>query len=58
MLKILSEETGAESGYGVRNIHTRIRLVYGEAYGLEYRGNEWGGVSVSLRFPKERRDKG
>lgn len=58
MSKILSEEAGEGSGYGVRNIHTRIQLVYGETYGLEYRGNEWGGVSVRLKFPKERRDKG
>ena len=58
MSKILSEEAGEGGGYGVRNIHTRIQLVYGETYGLEYRGNEWGGVSVRLKFPKERRDKG
>lgn len=51
--KILSEEATERSGYGVRNIHKRIQLVYGENYGLEYRENEWGGVSVRLRFPKE-----
>lgn len=58
MNRILSEDAEEGSGYGVRNIHTRIRLVYGEGYGLEYRKNEWGGVSVRLRFPKGRRDMG
>ena len=52
MENILDEEKG--NGYGVRNIHTRIRLVYGEKYGLEYTGNEWGGVTVRIRFPKGR----
>lgn len=58
MSRILSEDAKEGKGYGVRNIHTRIRLVYGEGYGLEYRKSEWGGVSVRLRFPKGRRDMG
>lgn len=49
---ILDADT--KSGYGVRNIHTRIRLVYGDVYGLTYLRNEWGGVTVRIRFPKER----
>ncbi|MBR1929891.1 MAG: sensor histidine kinase [Lachnospiraceae bacterium] len=48
---ILDEEKG--SGYGVRNIHERFRLVYGEQYGLQYMDNPWGGVTVRLKFPKE-----
>ena len=54
MKNILNSEMG--KGYGVRNIQTRIRLVYGEEYGLKYMKNEWGGVTVRLRFPKERGD--
>ena len=52
---ILDEERG--SGYGVRNIHHRFQLVYGEQYGLTYTENEQGGVTVFVRFPKEREEE-
>jgi two-component system, sensor histidine kinase YesM len=38
-------------GYGVRNIDERIRLYYGEAYGLEFRSVPGEGTSVTLRVP-------
>ena len=56
MEMILGEQAKEGSGYGVRNIHMRIRLVYGEEYGLKYFKNEWGGVTVRIRFPKERKE--
>ncbi len=56
MEMILGEQAKEGSGYGVRNIHMRIRLVYGEEYGLKYFKNEWGGVTVRIRFPRERKE--
>lgn len=38
-------------GYGVRNVNRRIEILYGEQYGLHYSVNEWGGVTVEVRFP-------
>lgn len=39
-------------GYGVRNVHKRIQLQFGEAYGLYYETNQMGGVTVNIRLPK------
>lgn len=38
-------------GYGVRNVNKRIELMYGKPYGLEFAGNENGGVTVIVRLP-------
>lgn len=38
-------------GIGVRNVHERIRLQYGERFGLRYEQNTWGGLTAVLRLP-------
>ncbi|QHW33970.1 sensor histidine kinase [Paenibacillus rhizovicinus] len=38
-------------GYGVRNINHRIKLCYGQEYGLAYRSSPGGGTSVDIRIP-------
>ncbi len=38
-------------GYGVRNVHRRIELLFGTPYGLFYEINEFGGVTVNIRLP-------
>jgi two-component system sensor histidine kinase YesM len=38
-------------GYGVRNVHRRIELLFGSPYGLFYEINEFGGVTVNVRLP-------
>jgi two-component system sensor histidine kinase YesM len=38
-------------GFGIRNVHRRIQLKYGEAYGLRYETNEWGGLTAVIRLP-------
>lgn len=35
---------------GIRNVHERIRLLYGESYGLAIEKNELGGSSIILKF--------
>lgn len=37
-------------GYGVRNVHKRIEILYGEGYGLFYRRNDTGGITVEIRL--------
>lgn len=41
-----------DHGYGIFNVNDRIRLSYGERYGLTYAQNDRGGVTVEIRFPR------
>ncbi len=38
-------------GYGVQNVNRRISLMFGADYGLYYKGNEYGGVTVEIHLP-------
>lgn len=40
------------SSYGVKNVDARIRLMFGETYGLSYESRPNVGTKVTLRFPK------
>ena len=39
------------SGYGIRNVRDRIRLFYGEGYGVEYQSQIGIGTVVHITFP-------
>ncbi|CAH1192810.1 hypothetical protein PAECIP111891_00445 [Paenibacillus allorhizoplanae] len=47
------KETGNEvsGGFGLHNVHRRIRLYYGEAYGVQVDSIEGEGTIVSIRIP-------
>lgn len=45
------ESEEQQLGYGVKNIHRRIRLLYGEGYGLHYSLNEDGGLTAEIYLP-------
>lgn len=45
---ILTEKS---SGYGVRNVNSRIQLEYGEAYGLSIESGPGKGTKVTVRIP-------
>ncbi len=38
-------------GYGVRNINFRLKLYFGEAYGIDYDGTGPAGTTVHVRIP-------
>jgi two-component system sensor histidine kinase YesM len=40
-----------DHGYGIRNVNERIRLYYGEAYGLAYRSEIGRGTVATITFP-------
>lgn len=40
-------------GYGVRNVHKRIELLFGTEYGLFYRQSSSGGLTVEIRLPRK-----
>lgn len=50
--ELLAKDYGPESrGYGVRNINFRLKLYYGEAYGISYDGTGPKGTVVTVRIP-------
>ena len=48
----MSINTSSGSSYGVKNVHARLQLMFGEAYGLSYESREGEGTCVTVRFPK------
>jgi two-component system sensor histidine kinase YesM len=50
-------KSGAGSGVAVRNVHDRIRLYYGEGYGLNYASELEEGTSVWIRIPFQQAQK-
>ncbi|MFB9276081.1 sensor histidine kinase [Cohnella cellulosilytica] len=40
-------------GIGLRNVHERLRLRYGEMFGLQVEAEEGAGTTVTVRFPAE-----
>lgn len=49
--ELSDENVLPESGYGIFNVNNRIRLSYGNGYGLHYDINETGGITVTLTCP-------
>ncbi|WP_297426311.1 sensor histidine kinase [Clostridium sp.] len=41
-----------KTGYGLRNVHKRIEILFGSGYGLYYRKNQHGGTTVDIILPK------
>lgn len=39
------------SSYGVKNVHARIQLMYGEIYGIAYESAQGKGTCATIRFP-------
>jgi len=50
--KRLTEVKDGKGGIGVHNVHRRIQLVFGEAYGLKIESKLNEGTSISMYMPK------
>jgi two-component system sensor histidine kinase YesM len=46
--------TNKTKGYGVRNVHDRVQLSYGQKFGLAYQSEINVGTTVTLTIPKRR----
>jgi len=46
-----SAETGRESGFGLRNVHRRIKLYYGKSWGVSIESEPGAGSRVTLSLP-------
>jgi two-component system sensor histidine kinase YesM len=44
-------QTTGGSGYGIRNVNERIRLFYGDAYGIRYKPRKPEGTVAEIRLP-------
>lgn len=47
-----AEPQASNRRIGLANVYSRLRLTYGAGVSMDIAGNETGGVSVILRFPK------
>ncbi len=41
-------------GFGIHNVNSRIKLHFGEKYGLQYSSNERGGSTVIIQIPSQK----
>ncbi|TXK84557.1 sensor histidine kinase [Paenibacillus sp. N3.4] len=48
---LLSGTADPDKGFGIRNVHKRIQLRFGNGYGLTYSAREEGGTKVLIRLP-------
>ena len=48
------ESGGAGKGYGVLNIDERIRMMYGEEYGVTFESERGEGTTFHITLPKRR----
>ena len=53
LCKILDESEEKKKEYGVKNINKRIKLNYGNDYGLSYQSEQGMGTTVYIRFPAQ-----
>ena len=51
LIKLRSSLRRSEEGYGLRNVANRVRLAYGENYGVRIESQEGYGTTVSVRIP-------
>jgi len=51
--KILTEKDDTRSGYGIYNVNERLKLQYGEKYGLRIYSNPGEGTSVTVYIPAQ-----
>lgn len=47
--RLLSDHT---EGYGLKNVHERIRLFFGDSYGVSIESESGAGTRMTVRFPK------
>lgn len=48
------EEESAEGGFGLQNVHQRLRLYFGSEYGVRLESIAGTGTTISVRIPKNR----
>ena len=52
-LSILKKERSDSSGIGVKNVNDRLKIYFGEKYGLSIESELDVGTTVTVRIPKK-----
>ena len=52
--KLESSEMPTDAHIGLQNTHCRLRLTYGEPYGIQISSREKIGTEILIRFPARR----
>jgi len=55
--EILQRESGDRTGIGIKNVNDRIRIYFGDGYGLRITSEPDEGTRVEIRIPKLREDE-
>lgn len=55
--EILQKESGDRTGIGIKNVNDRIKIYFGEEYGISIRSELDEGTCVTIRMPKIKEDK-
>ena len=50
-------ETGEKIGFGLRTVHQRMQLLYGDEYGLTIASTEGVGTTITAVIPKIQGDE-
>ncbi len=48
---VASSEKSRHNGMALTNVNARIKLIFGEEYGIHYRSIEYGGTDAVINFP-------
>ncbi|WP_123043363.1 cache domain-containing sensor histidine kinase [Cohnella candidum] len=54
-LNAIAGEESPNEGYGIRNVQKRLKLHFGDRYGLFYESNPGGGVTARITIPDQER---
>ncbi|MBO5303018.1 MAG: histidine kinase [Lachnospiraceae bacterium] len=55
---LAEKETENKKSIGIHNIHMRMKMLYGEEYGIEIVSHEGEGTCVKLRIPQKAQENG
>ena len=55
--EILQRESGDRTGIGIKNVNDRIKIYFGEEYGISIVSELDEGTCVTIRMPKTKEDK-
>ena len=56
VVRRLSDPSETQVGYGIRNVNQRIKLHYGESYGVRIHSRSGIGTNVTIVFPAQREE--
>ncbi len=53
--EILDDQSPDRESFGIFNVHSRMKIMYGDEYGLDYNVNTQGDTIARIKFPMQKR---